>query len=225
MQREARVVASGGQSVAHSKNMVTNVLPVSIGQASCTFFSLRPAASFRFLRLTGKLEEGGWQMAVAVGVFVEVVLMVVFCGIEVLQGLFFHGQGLLVFALLLGIDLVDEGQVGSIGEIDSRAILRAAVVTLLVDAERVYGLEIESQQELQADHLRVILDAHGFGKPGFVGTHLLVSRMGCDAIGVAYFRLNDSRHLLEVMLCAPEASSCQKDFLVVVGFHIVVILP
>jgi hypothetical protein len=49
--------------------------------------------------------------------------------------------------------------------------------------------------------------------------------MGCDAIGVAYFCLNDSRHLLEVMLCALEASSCQKDFLVVVGFHIVVILP
>lgn len=66
------------------------------------------------LGLARQLEEGGRQMAVARGVLLQVVLVVVLGGIEIAQREMLHGEGLAHGPLLVGQDLVDGGRVGLI---------------------------------------------------------------------------------------------------------------
>lgn len=79
------------------------------------------------LGLARQLEEGGRQMAVARGVLLQVVLVVVLGGIEIAQREMLHGEGLAHGPLLVGQDLVDGGCVGLIDVVDARAILCAPV--------------------------------------------------------------------------------------------------
>ena len=51
------------------------------------------------------------QVAVAVRILVKVVLVILFCSIEILQRQFLYGQGLLVALLLFCKDLLDDGQI------------------------------------------------------------------------------------------------------------------
>ncbi len=61
------------------------------------------------LGLARQLEEGDRQMAVARGVLLQVVLVVVLGGIEIAQREMLHGEGLARGPLLVGQDLVDGG--------------------------------------------------------------------------------------------------------------------
>ena len=71
-------------------------------------------------------------MAVAVGVFVEIVLMILFCLIEVLERQKLHDKPLGAFFLFLLIDAADYGHVVGVGVVDACAVLCASVVALLV---------------------------------------------------------------------------------------------
>jgi hypothetical protein len=59
--------------------------------------------------LFGEGEEGEGQMAIAVGVLVEVVLMIFFGFVEVLQRLLLDNEGLLMVLLLLGKHFLYDG--------------------------------------------------------------------------------------------------------------------
>ena len=125
------------------------------------------------LGLARQLEEGDRQMAVARGVLLQVVLVVVLGGIEIAQREMLHGEGLAHGPLLVGQDLVDGGCVGLIDVVDARAILCAPVAPLLVDAGGVDGLEVEVEEKGESDPRGVIDDANRLGKSGLVGADLL----------------------------------------------------
>jgi hypothetical protein len=60
-------------------------------------------------------------VTVACGVLVEIVLMILFGGIEVLEGKFLYGQWLLVVFLFFGKHLFDNRQVLWVGVVDACA--------------------------------------------------------------------------------------------------------
>ena len=80
-------------------------------------------------------------MAVALWVLVKIVLMILLCRVEVLQGYFLDGQRLFVLLLLIGKHLFDDGHIVGICIENTGAIARSLVVSLLVEACGVDGLE------------------------------------------------------------------------------------
>ena len=165
----------------------------------------------RVFGVAGHLEEGVGKMAVAVGILVEVVLMVVFGFIEIAQWLLLDGEGLCVEGLLGLTALTDDGLIGRVGEIDARAVLGAFIMALTVDADGVDGLEIHAEEEGQADDGGVIDYADGLGIAGEVGADVLIGGVGGVAVGIADLGVEDSLQLLEIMLSAPEAAAGQVD--------------
>jgi len=152
-------------------------------------------------------------MAVAVGILVKVILMILFGSIEVLQWHFLHHQGLLMVLLLAGIHLFDNGQIRFVGIVDASPVAGAFVVTLLVETRRVDGLEEHPEQELQADHIGIVLDMYRLSIAGRVGIYFFISRVLRMAIGKSYLSTQYSLYLLKVMLCTPETSSREVDVL------------
>ena len=80
-------------------------------------------------------------MAVAVGILVQVVLVVLLGSVEVLQGQALYGDGLREKGLLFGEYLINSGQLVVCDVVDACAIACALVVALLVEACGVDGLE------------------------------------------------------------------------------------
>ena len=178
-----------------------NFSPVGAQDFLASTFSRK----LRVLGLSGEGEERERQVAIAVGVLVQVVLMVVLRRIVVAQRLLLHNKGLRPALLLLLPDLLDERQIGGIGEVDARAVARALVVALTVEARGVDGLEEHAQEEAQADARGVVDDAHRLGEACGVGVDLLVGGMLGVAVGEARLGVGDALYLLEEVLCAPEA--------------------
>ena len=183
------------------------------------FTTVQPASSagcfvlFSGFRLSRVFEECEGQMAVAVRILVEIVLMIVLGSIEVLKWLLFNGQWLFPLLLFGFVTGFNDGQVGLVDIVDARTVLRAAVVPLLVDTQRVNGLEIEREQELEAHLCWVVADVHGLSKTCLVSAHLFVSRVLRDAVGISHFGVRHSFHLLEIVLGSPKAASGEIDFL------------
>ena len=75
-------------------------------------------------------------MTIACGVLVEIVLVVLFSSIEILQWQFLYDQGLVVELLFFGKHSLDNGQVLGVGVIDASAIAGTLVMPLLVQACR-----------------------------------------------------------------------------------------
>ena len=152
-------------------------------------------------------------MAVAIGILIKVILMILFCSIEVLQWHFLHHQGLLIVLLLAGIHLFDNGQIRFVGIVDAGPVAGAFVVTLLVETRRVDGLEEHPEQELQADHIGIVLDMYRLSIAGRVGIDFFISRVLRMAIGKSYLCTQYSLYLLKVMLCTPKTSPRKVDVL------------
>ncbi len=57
-------------------------------------------------------------MAITIGILFEIVLMILFCRVEVLQRQFLYGQRLLVVLLLFGKDLLNDGQIRRVGIVE-----------------------------------------------------------------------------------------------------------
>ncbi len=156
-------------------------------------------------------EELEGEVAVAVGFLVEVVLVVLLCGVEASQGLHLHGDGLVEECLLLGKHLSDDGDVGLVGVIYAGAVARASVVPLAVEACGFYGLEEHVEEELEVGHVLVVGDAHGLGIAGGVGIYLFVGGCLGVAVGESHLGVDDALDLFEEMFCAPEAPSGEID--------------
>ena len=84
------------------------------------------------IRLAGILKEVVRKVAVARGIFVQVVLMILLGGVEVTQRLKLHNNLPTHFALHCAIDLLYGCPITRVGIVDARAIARADVVTMLV---------------------------------------------------------------------------------------------
>ena len=84
------------------------------------------------IRLAGILKEVVRKVAVARGIFVQVVLMILLGGVEVAEWLKLHNNLSTHFALHCTIDLLYGCPITRVGIVDARAIARADVVTLLI---------------------------------------------------------------------------------------------
>ena len=157
----------------------------------------------------GKVEECQWQVAVARGILVEVVLVVVLGAVEVLQRFYLHDDGVSIVALLLLHDLNDDGQIALVGEVDAGAIAGALVLALPVEAGGVDGLHKHTEEELQVGLLVVVSDVYGLGVAGGVGIDLLVGGVPGMSVSKAHFGLQYAPDLLEEMLAAPEAAASE----------------
>ena len=120
------------------------------------------------------LEKAHWQVAVAVWVLVEVVLVVFLGGVETVEWQHLGDDGLEVAFGLYCYAFFDDRQVGGINVVDSSAVLRSHVVPLLVFEGGVDSFEIHIEQELQSNLFGVINHLHCLGMPCLVGAHLLV---------------------------------------------------
>ena len=102
-------------------------------------FDGRAATFGRLERLIGQADV---DVAIAVGVFGEVVLMVGLGGIEVLQRQGFHHDGAAIFALFGSQGGAHGLGFGRVGVVDAGAVLAAAVVALLIKRGRVDYAEV-----------------------------------------------------------------------------------
>ena len=152
-------------------------------------------------------------MTIAIGILVEVVLMILFCRVEVLQRKFFHGQRLLIVLLLLGKHLLNDRQIRRVSIIDTSTIASALVVSLLVETGGVDGLEKHLQQELETDHIGIEPHKYRLSKARLVGIDLLISRILRVSVGESHFRDGHALNLLEVVLRSPEAAPGKVNIL------------
>ena len=159
-------------------------------------------------------KKGHGQVTIAVGIGYEIVLMVVLGTEEVDEGLHLDLEG---FGIAFGLavhDLTDEGEVVGVGVVDARAVARAAVLALLIQAGGVYGLEIHLQQKVEADTQGVETEVDGLGKARGVGVDLLVGGVVGMAVGKAHLGEKDTVNLFEKMLGAPKAPSREIEIFI-----------
>ena len=147
-------------------------------------------------------------MTIAVGILVEIVLMILLCCIEIPQREFLNSDRLIQQCLLLREHLINNRELVFCDIIDTCAITGALVMPLFVEAHGVNRLEEHVKQELQTDDLFVIRDMYRLRIARLVCIYLLVSRILRLPVSESYLRIDDTLNLLEVMFCAPEASSC-----------------
>ena len=148
-------------------------------------------------------------MAIAVGVLVQIVLVIVLGGIEVVERQQFYSEAQPHLGLHTVIHRLERRHVGFVSIVDARAVLCALIVSLLIHAHGIDGLEVHLGQELQRDDLGIIGDAYGLGKTRLVGAHVLIGWILGMAVGIAHLGFYNSIHQFEIMLCTPEASSCK----------------
>lgn len=166
----------------------------------------------RLFRSTGEFKEAQWKVAVAVGVLVEVILVIFLGGVEAVEWQHLGDDWLEV---ALGFDcytLFNNWQVGRVGVVDASAVLRSHVVSLLVLEGGVDGFEIHIEQELESNFLGVINHLHSLGMSSGVGAHLLITRVLYCAVGISYLSVDHSVNQFEKMLSAPKAPASQINF-------------
>ena len=151
-------------------------------------------------------EDGGGEVAVAGGVLFQVVLVVFFGAVEVLKGQEFDGEGRSEGGGAAVQCRPDAGNLVFRYEIDARAVARAFVLALFVEAERVDGLEEEIRQAFLRDDGGIILQMNRFGVAGPVRVHVLVGGVFGETVGKAHLGEGHALHLGEKLLGAPEAS-------------------
>ena len=87
-------------------------------------------------------------MAVPVRMLVQIALMVLVRGVEILQLFPFHHQGHCKLVLLILIDFVYPHAVGFIRIINPRPVSRSLIVSLLIQTRRVDGHKEHLQKSL-----------------------------------------------------------------------------
>src|SRR5438270_9463577 len=97
-------------------------------------------------------------------------------------------------------------------EKDSRAVLRAYVGTLPVQSRGIVGRPERLEQLVITDLCRIICDLHYFGVPGFVGAHILITRILCLTAEIAHFSFRHARKLPKRFLYSPKTSSAECCF-------------
>ena len=159
------------------------------------------------VRLAGFLKEGGRHVAVAAGMRIEVVLVIVLGGIEVAERFDLDGHGAADGSGEFRFLGHEHRAKFGIGVVDAGAVLRPHVTALTVHAGRVDGAEEELHEERERKALRVVFHFDGLGKTGVVAAHLFVGGVFRMAIGIAHAGVEHPVDLFEEMLGAPEAAS------------------
>ncbi len=163
-------------------------------------------------RLSGQVAEAlEGDVAVAAGMLLQVVLMIVFGGMERGQRFELDSDLPLHAGLHAGHDAGQHGPVCGVCVVHAGAVLGTDVVALAVDAQRVDDLEELDGEGFQADAGWIVDHAHGFGMAGFPRADILVGRMPGRAVGVAGLRVGNAGDAREVLLHAPEAAAGKVD--------------
>ena len=150
------------------------------------------------------------NMAVAVGVLGQIVLVIFLGLVEVLQRQVLHHQRAAVLLLQRIQRLLDGGLLGSIRVVDARAVLCTAVIALLVQAGGIDDAEVVLQDVGQAQTVGVIGHLHRLGMARATD-HVLVAGVLRAPIGIARHGIHHARDALEIGFHAPEAAAGQID--------------
>lgn len=110
------------------------------------------------LRFLLKIKVTARDMAVAAGILVQILLVILFCGEEVFQRKQFNSKPGSGFLFLRPINRFDLRKLVFFRIIDSRPVLDASVIALFVYRERIDHHEIVIQQISQGNYIRVIVD-------------------------------------------------------------------
>lgn len=157
-------------------------------------------------------------MAIAVWVFYQVVLMVVFSRIEALKFQDLGGELSIELLIEPCHPVPDNLSVSFILIVDAGTILVADVVSLPVDGDRVDDSDEEFDELLKGDDLFVIDDFDGLGGRRSSGFEVFIGRL-CDvAVGIAHGRAFYASYQGKEAFDAPEAAA-GKIYL----FHIYII--
>ena len=146
-------------------------------------------------------------MAVAAGMHIEIVLVIVFGGIEVAERFDLDGHRLADGGGELGFLGHEHRPKFGIGVVDAGAILRPYVTALTVYAGRIDGAEEELHEEREGEAFGVVFHLDRLGKPGVVLAYLFVGGFFRVAVGIAHAGVEHTVDLFEEMLGAPEAAS------------------
>ena len=156
---------------------------------------------------------GGAQVdvAVAVRVLAQVVLVVVLGCVEAVEGLDLRDDGLGVARLLAAQRRLDGGQVGLVLPVDAAAVLRARVVALAVQARGVHDLEEAVEQHVGGQDAPVVGHGHRLGVARVPVAHVAVAGVLGGAVRVARHRAPHAGQALEECLEPPEAAAGQVE--------------
>ena len=150
------------------------------------------------------------NMAIAVGVLGQIVLVIFLGLVEVLQRQVLHHQRAAVLLLQRIQRLLDGGLVSRIRVVDARAVLCTAVIALLVQAGGIDDAEVVLQDVGQAQAVGVIGHLHRLGMARATD-HVLVAGVLRAPIGIARHGIHHARDALEIGFHAPEAAAGQID--------------
>ena len=181
---------------------------------ACDGIRFIPEQSGDILIQTQILEGPQGQMAVAVGVLVEIFLMPLLRLVEGAQRLEFNLQRLPDAGLDGRVNLLKHRQIGRIRIIDTGAVAGACVVPLLIEAEGVDDVEIQFREQSKGDFLRTVTHPDRLRKAGGIGVNLLVRGTAGEIRIPLRISADGRNHAVdpgEEVLCTPEASPCKID--------------
>lgn len=150
-------------------------------------------------------------MAIALWVFYQIVLMVVFRNGEVFQRKEFSDDRVLVFLLKGMQGILDKRYVFPFDVVDTGTVLMADVVSLLIEDSRIDDQEEEFQDLVQGDPIFIINDFYGLGRTGAVCLQIFIGWRRDIAVGVTDSGRGNTFDQGEIVFYAPETSSGKID--------------
>lgn len=163
-----------------------------------------------------QMQECAGDVAVAVWVLVEVVLVVVLGSVEVVEGQDFHDQRLKITLLHFCENVVYVLQQVSLVRvfgviINTGTVLGSNVVPLAIQGCGVDGHKVISQKLLYRQLFFVIDDLYGFCMTGVPVADVFIAGALGPAVGIADRRFQHAIELVEKLLGSPEAASGKKN--------------
>ena len=153
------------------------------------------------------------DMAVAVRLFIQILLVVFLRRIEAFERKELHFQRLSQPFGRRTEDVGDDGPVGEIRVVHACPVARAHILPLPVDAERIDERQETFRQEAEGHPRGVIDDAHSLRMAGCVGIDLLVGRCRDMPVGISRHSLNDTFDAAEEVFRPPEAAAGEINLL------------
>ena len=104
-------------------------------------------------------------MAVAIGIFAQIILVIIFCVIKIRQGFIFYHNFLRIFFCQIGKGFINDWLIIGIGIINAGAVLRPAVIALFVETGRVNHPHVVRQEGRKIGFIDIIDNFDGFCVP------------------------------------------------------------
>lgn len=156
----------------------------------------------------GEFHQGFGNMAIAVRMLVQIVLMLVFRTVKVLQRLYFYGQRSLQLAGNPVINPLYGRKIFRVGVVNACAVPGAFVVALPVDAQGIYCPKIELKYPFETDYISFVSDMYCFSISGGIGIYFSVGGVENIAVGITYLGGDHAVDKFQVTLGSPEAAGC-----------------